>query len=84
MLDLPILAGVHHGGPIDVGVVFIIELEELLSMNRVPLSVIIEFGTLKRWTMSRKNSTACSDLIAEIGQASIHFVNLSMVTSKWV
>ena len=31
-------------------------------MNCVSLSVIIEFGTPKRWTMSRKNSMACSDL----------------------
>ena len=31
MLDLPVRVGVHHGGPIDVDVVFIAELEELLS-----------------------------------------------------
>ena len=55
-----------------------------LPVNCVPLSVMMEFGTPKRWMMSRKNSTACSDLIVEIGQASIHFVNLSMVTSRWV
>ena len=30
MLDLPVRAGVHHGGLIDVDVVFIVELEELL------------------------------------------------------
>ena len=30
MLDLPIRAGVRHGGPIDVDVIFIVELEELL------------------------------------------------------
>ena len=53
-------------------------------MNYVPLSVMMKFRTPKRWTMSRKNSTACSDLIAEIDRASIHFVNLSIVTSKWV
>ena len=29
MLNLPIHAGVRHGGPIDVNVVFIIESEEL-------------------------------------------------------
>ena len=29
MLDLPVCAGVRHGGPIDADVVFIIELEEL-------------------------------------------------------
>jgi len=53
-------------------------------VNYVPLSTIIEFGAPKRWTMSRKNSTACKDLIAEIGRASIHVVNLSTVISKWV
>ena len=53
-------------------------------MKYVSLSMIMEFGTPKQWMMSRKNSMACSDLIAEIGRASIHFVNLSMVTSKWV
>ena len=31
MLDLPIRAGVRYSGPIDLDVVFIIELEELLS-----------------------------------------------------
>ena len=30
MLDLPIHVGVHHSGPIDADVVFIIESEELL------------------------------------------------------
>ena len=30
MLDLPVHAGVCHGGPIDMDVIFIIELEELL------------------------------------------------------
>ena len=67
MLDLPIRAGVHHGGPINVDVVFIIELEKLFLVNYVPLSVIMEFRTPKRWTMSRKNNTACLDLITEIG-----------------
>ena len=31
MLDLPVHAGVCHGGPINADVVFIVELEELLS-----------------------------------------------------
>jgi hypothetical protein len=34
--------------------------------------------------MSVKNSIACSDLMLVIGQASIHFENLSMAMSKWV
>ena len=55
-----------------------------LPVNCVPLSMMMEFGTPKRWMMSRKNITTCSDLIVEIGRASIHFVNLCTVTSKWV
>ena len=31
MLDLPVRAGVRHGGPIDMDVVFIAKLEEVLS-----------------------------------------------------
>jgi hypothetical protein len=34
--------------------------------------------------MSVKNSTAYSDLMLVIGQASIHLENLLMATSKWV
>jgi hypothetical protein len=45
---------------------------------------MMQLGTLKRWTMSEKNSIACSDLMLVIGQASIHLENLSMATSKWV
>jgi hypothetical protein len=84
MFDLPIRAGVHHGGPIDSDVVVIAEPEEFLSCKLLSLSVMMEFGTPKRWLMSRKNSTACLDLIVVIDQASIHFVNLSMVTSRCV
>jgi hypothetical protein len=47
-------------------------------VNYVSLSVIMEFGTPQRWMMSVKNFIASSDLIFAIGQASIHFVNLSM------
>ena len=50
----------------------------------MPLSMMMEFGTPKQWTMLRKYSMAYSNLITEIGQASIHFVTLSMVTSKWM
>ena len=53
-------------------------------MNCVPLSVMMEFRTLNRWMMSVKNNTAYSDLITVIGRASIHFMNLSIATSKCV
>ena len=82
MLDLPVRVGVRYGGPVDADVIFIVELEELLPGELRALSVIIEFGTPKRWTISRKKCMACSDLITEISWASIHLVNLSMVTKQ--
>ena len=72
----------RYGSPINANVVVIAELEEFLPVNYVPLSVMMEFGTMKRWTMSMKNNTAYSDFITVIGRASIHFVNLSTMTSK--
>ena len=51
-------------------------------VNYVPLSMMMEFRTPKRRTISRKNSMACLDLITEIGRATIHFVNLSTMTSE--
>jgi hypothetical protein len=46
--------------------------------------MMMQLGTPKRWMMSVKNSTACSDLMLVIGRASIYLENLSMMTSKWV
>jgi hypothetical protein len=51
-------------------------------VNCVPLSVMMEFGTPKRWMMFVKSATACSDLMLVRGQTSIHLENLSMVTSR--
>jgi hypothetical protein len=51
-------------------------------VNCVPLSVMLEFGTPKRWMMLVKNATACSDLMLIRGQTSIHLENLSMATSR--
>jgi hypothetical protein len=42
-------------------------LRNFFPVNCVSLSVIMEFGTLKRWMMSVKNLTASSDLIFAIG-----------------
>jgi hypothetical protein len=50
--------------------------------NWVPLSVMMEFGTPKRWMMLVKNATACSDLMLVRGRTSIHLENLSMATSR--
>jgi hypothetical protein len=51
-------------------------------VNCVPLSVMMEFGTPKRWMMFVKNATACSDLMLVKGRTSIHLENLSMATSR--
>jgi hypothetical protein len=54
----------------------------LFPVNYVPLSVMMEFGTPKRWMMLVKNATACSDLMLVRGRTSIHLENLSMATSR--
>jgi hypothetical protein len=51
-------------------------------VNCVPLSVMMEFGTPKRWMMFVKNATACLDLMLVRGRTSIHLENLSMATSR--
>jgi hypothetical protein len=48
------------------------------------LSVMMEFGTPKRWMMLVKNATACSDLMLFRGLTSTHLENLSMATSRCV
>jgi hypothetical protein len=53
-------------------------------VNWVPLSVMMEFGTPKRWMMLVKNATACSDQMLFRGQTSIHLENLSMASSRCV
>jgi hypothetical protein len=55
-----------------------------LPVKWVPLSVIMEFGTPKRWMMLVKNATACSDLMLFRGRTSIHLENLSTATSRCV
>ena len=74
----------RDGGPIDLDVLFIAESNELLAGELH--AVVCDDGVWYSKAMDDvgKNSTACSDLITEIGRASIHFVNLSTVTSKWV
>jgi hypothetical protein len=51
-------------------------------VNCVPLSVMMEFGTPKRWMMFVKNATACSDLMLVKSRTSIYLENLSMATSR--
>jgi hypothetical protein len=51
-------------------------------VNYVPLSVMMEFGTPKRWMMFVKNATACSNLMLVRGRTLIHLENLSMATSR--
>jgi hypothetical protein len=58
--------------------------ENFLPVNGDPLSVIMEFGTPKRWMISVKNVTACSALRFVMGCTSTHLENLSIATNKWV
>jgi hypothetical protein len=51
-------------------------------VNYVPLSVMMEFGTPKRWMIFVKNATACSDPMLVKGRTSIHLENLSTATSR--
>jgi hypothetical protein len=55
-----------------------------LLVNWVPLSVMMEFGTPKRWMMLVKNATAYLDRMLVRGRTSIHLENLSMATSTCV
>jgi hypothetical protein len=84
MLYLPIRHGVSYGGPVHPDVVVLAESRNFLPVNWVPLSVMMEFGTPKRWMMLVKNATACSDLMLFRGWTSIHLENLSIATSRCV
>jgi hypothetical protein len=56
--------------------------KNFFPVNYMLLSVMIEFGTPKRWMIFVKNATACLDLMLVKGQTSIHLENLSMATSR--
>jgi hypothetical protein len=58
--------------------------KNFLPVNWDLLSVMMEFGTPKRWTMSVKNVTACSALRFVMGRTSTHLENLLIATNKWV
>jgi hypothetical protein len=74
---------VSYGGPVHPDVVVLAEVQELLASELgVVLSVMMEFGTPKRWMMLVKNATACSDLMLFRGRTSIHLENLSIATSR--
>jgi hypothetical protein len=64
--------------------VVIAESKEFLPCELRAVAVIMELGTLKWWMMFVKNLTASLDLIFAIGRASIHLVNLSTATSRFV
>jgi hypothetical protein len=73
-----------YGDPVHTVVVVVAEVQELFPVNCVPLSVMIEFGTPKRWMMLVKNATACSDLMLFRRRTSIHLENLSIATNRCV
>ena len=73
-----------YGGLVDADVMFIAKSVELLPSELC--IVVLDDGVWDPKAMDdvEEDNTAHSNLIVEIGRASIHFVNLSMVTSKWV
>jgi hypothetical protein len=75
---------VSYGSPVHPDVVVLAEVEELSTSELGALSVMMEFGTPKRWMMLVKNATACSDLMLFRGRTSIHLENLSIATSRCV
>jgi hypothetical protein len=75
---------VSYGGPVHTDVVVLAEVQELLASELGAISVMMEFGTPKRWMMLVKNATAYSDLMLVRGRTSIHLENLSMATSRCV
>ena len=72
------------GGPIDPDVLFITESKEFLAGELC--AIVRDDGVQYSKAMDdvEEEQHGFSDLITEIGRALIHFVNLSMVTSKWV
>jgi hypothetical protein len=75
---------VSYGGLVHTDVMVLAEVQELFPVNCVPLSLMMESGTPKRWMIFVKNATACSDLMLVKGRTSIHLENLSMATSRCV
>ena len=84
MLDLPVHMGVHDCCPINPNVVIIAELEEFLACKQCAIICDDRVRHAKAVDNVKDKARVCVDLIVVIGLASIHFVNLSMATSKWV
>jgi hypothetical protein len=76
--------GVRDGSPIDTDVLFIAESNEFLAGELC--AIVCDDGVRYSEVMDdvEEEQHSCSDLMTEISRASIHFVNLSMVTRKWV
>jgi hypothetical protein len=56
--------------------------KNFFPVNCVPLSVMMEFGTPKRWMIFVKNATACSDPMLVRGRTSIDLENLSTAINR--
>ena len=55
--------------------------KKFLSVNYMPLSVIMMLGIPNRWMMSMKKRTTCSEQMFVMGRASTHLENLSMAAN---
>jgi hypothetical protein len=59
-------------------------LANLTTLNRVPLSVRTLLGTPNLYMMLCRNLTAASWVIFTAGMTSIHLVNVSILTNKYL
>ena len=84
MLDLPVHSGLHDGGPIDPDVLFIVEPNELLAGEQC--AIVCDDGVRYSKAMDDVEEEQHSLLGFDRGYWSSFnpFVNLSMVTSRWV
>ena len=84
MLDLPVRSGVRDGGPIDPDVLFIAESNELPAGELC--AIVCDDGVWYSKAMDDVEEEQHGLLRLDRGdrRASIHLVNFSMVTSKWV
>jgi hypothetical protein len=84
MLNLPICTQVGYHGPVHPDVVAITEIQEFFPGEVSTIVGDNGVRDLKQKMMSWLKFTACLELIFARGLASIHLVNLSSVTSRWV
>lgn len=73
-----------HEGEVYNNAFVVTVIKDFLAINQVSLSVIIALGMPNRLKILLMNSTALVVVILAKSLASIHFINLSIVTERYV